>query len=141
MKSLSSAIQKRRQSGAPPPEQEQPGQMITQEGAPQESGGVEEILKSLSPEQKAELFGLLQQELKQSEGQSPEGSEQAGAEGMVDSAGSLKSTPGEQAALNEDVAKDIMGNGQIRMNEDGAPLGLSDRVKLNIKKMMGNKKG
>lgn len=136
MNPMLDAIKKKRMSAMPEEKSAPPsGESAPAEG--DQGPDLEELLASLAPEKKAELFQLLQKELT-GDGEQP--SEQT--EEMSDDAGQLKSTPGEKAALqggmNMDVANQL-NEGPVRTNQNGKPLGLSDRVKMNIQNMMKKK--
>lgn len=91
---LGAAIAARRKPQEMPSESEAPD--MSAEAGEGESK-VAQMLAALAPEEKAELFQLLQSEMTE-QGESEE-TDQSAPESMTDERGVLKSTPGEQADL------------------------------------------
>lgn len=143
MKALSDAIQKRRQKGNALPAEPQGlmGKDPAASPAPQAQGPTaEEMIAVMAPEEKAKMFEMLKEEV-----EGAEGSEDMGAEdnsdqaSMEDSAGELKSTSGEKAALSNEMNMDVaneLADPRFTGDESEKPRNLGERVKMNIAKAL-----
>lgn len=141
MNGLKDAIKSRRMGANPMPSQSTP--MQAQMGQEQQAPKAEDVLAMLPDEEKMKLFEMLKKDMA---GESDEGMSPEAAEGddnneskMEDGAGQLKSTPGEKQALegqmNMDVAESL-SDSRFKGDEDMKPRNLSERVKMNIAKVM-----
>jgi hypothetical protein len=106
---LGAAIAARRKPQEMPSESEAPAMAAESMGEEAGESKVAQMLAALAPEEKAELFQLLQSEMTE-QGENEETGEQ-GSEQMTDAAGVLKSTPGEQAELAESEEMPDEGGG------------------------------
>lgn len=102
---LGAAIAARRKPASLPSEESAAPAEMPMEGQEGESK-VAALLASLAPEEKQELFALLESEMTEP-AESAE-TDQSAPESMTDAKGVLKSTPGEQAALQEEGVGDEM---------------------------------
>ena len=140
MNAMSDALKKRRMSSLPKDPMGVPATAMP-ESQPMkaEGGGVESLLKALSPEDKQKLYALLDAEMEGAE-DSDDDTEMPEVGKMEDSAGQLKSTPGEKEAIaKEDMMKGAEALADGRFEGDERPRNLSERVKINIAKMMKKK--
>lgn len=92
--------------------------------APENS--MEELLKSLKPEQKQELFEMLKTEISGPEGK----------DGLEDESGQLKQTPGEKEELNMEVAQSMY---DPNMDLEKEPQDFMERAKQKVSKFMKGK--
>lgn len=111
---LSAAIAARRKPAQLPSEEMAPEQTEAQEG----ESKVAALLASLAPEEKQELYALLESEMSDTAENAE--SDQSAPEAMTDAKGVLKSTPGEQEALaqegigGEEMPDDSGGNSFLK---------------------------